>query len=286
MKKIKIFEKKLKIGLALGGGGPKGLAHIGIIKVLEENNIPIDFIAGTSMGAMVGGFYAYEKNIKQVEKMAIDINRRTMFSLLDLSFSQGVIGGRKIANFIKKNIDSVRFDDLKVPFSAVATNLKSGEAVVMNKGDVSTAIRASISLPLIFKPIRRDGILLCDGGLSSPVPVEVVKNMGADLVIAVNLNGDYFNKHKSNKFGFYKIYENSSKILLQNLAYQNATRADVVINPQVGNARWSNLLNGEDIILAGENIAREMMPQLKKLIEKKSKISLKKYLEIFIKKIF
>jgi len=288
VKKIKIFKKRLKIGLALGGGGPKGLAHIGVIKVLEENDIPIDFIAGTSIGAMIGGFYACKKDVRQVEKIAVDFDQKIALSLLDPSFNQGFLGGRKVMNFIRRHVDDLRFDDLKVPLSVVATNLKNGNAVAITEGDVSTAIRASISLPLIFKPIRRDGMLLGDGGLSAPVPAEAVKNMGADLIIAVNLNADYFSNSDDGdgKFGFYKITENSSKILFQNLAFQNARNADIVINPHVGKTRWSNLLKGEDIILVGENATREIIPQLKKMIEQRSGKSLMKSFMIFVKKIF
>lgn len=288
MKKTKIFKKRLKIGLALGGGGPKGLAHIGVIKVLEENNIPIDFIAGTSIGAMIGGFYACKKDIRQVEKLAIDFDRKTAFSLLDPSFRQGFLGGRKVANFIKKHTDNLRFKDSKIPFFVVATNLKNGEAVVMSEGDISTAIRASISLPVIFRPIKRNGLLLCDGGLSLPVPVEVLKKVGADLIIAVNLNVDYFNNDdkKKSKLGIYSISEISSKILLQNLAYQNTKEADLVINPKVGNVHWKNLLDGVDVISIGENATREIIPQLKKIIKQRSDKSLLELFMIFVKRIF
>ncbi|PIU29168.1 MAG: hypothetical protein COT09_02270, partial [Candidatus Hydromicrobium americanum] len=174
-----------KIGLALGSGGPKGLSHIGIIKVLEENNITIDFIAGASIGSVIGGFYASTKNIKKIEKIALSNNwRQTLPLFFDPSLRQGFVSGRKIKIFIENIIGKIHFKDLKIPFSVVATDIKTGETVIINEGEVALAIRASSSIPLIFKPLKLDSMLLVDGGLSLPVPVGVVRRMGADLVIA------------------------------------------------------------------------------------------------------
>ncbi|MGW8185564.1 MAG: patatin-like phospholipase family protein [Candidatus Moraniibacteriota bacterium] len=266
--------KRPKIGLALGSGGPRGLAHIGVIKVLEENNIPIDFIAGSSIGAMVGGFYVATKDIKQVENIALGTNWKMILALMDPSFRQGLFGGKKVNNFIEDNIDKMDFKDLRIPLSVVATNFKNGDAVIINKGDVASAIRASISLPLVFKPVECDGKLLADGGLSLPVPVEVVRKMGADLVIAVNLDADYFGNgnNEKDKLGFYKMAENSINILRHHLAHWNVKNADVVINPRVGNAHWGKFLDGKDIISAGEKATKTKLSQLKELIHKEEDI--------------
>ncbi|HRY59792.1 MAG TPA: patatin-like phospholipase family protein [Patescibacteria group bacterium] len=276
-------SKQPKIGLVLGSGGPRGLAHIGVIKVLEENNIPIDFIAGSSIGAMVGGFYAATKDIQQVEKIALDTDWRLILSLLDPSFRQGLLGGNKVKNFIESNLDGIKFENLKIPLSIVATDLKSGDAVVINKGEIDSAIRASISVPLIFKPIEREGKLLADGGLSLPVPVEVVRKMGAELVIAVNLDADYFtsSNNENKKLGFYKIADNSINLLRHHLAYWNVKDADLVINPKVGNANWGKFLNGKDMIRAGEEATRGILPQLKNLIHPTSNSSWRRYWEFF-----
>lgn len=263
-----------KVGLVLGGGGPRGLAHIGVIKVLEENNIPIDFIAGTSIGAMIGGFYAHTRDIKKVEEIALGVSKRKIFSLLDPSFKDGLLGGDKIKKFIADNIDKVDFDDLKIPLSIVATDFKSGEAVIIDNGDVASAIRASISLPLIFKPIKREGKLLVDGGLSLPVPVEVVRDMGADLIIAVNLNADFFsdNDNAEKKLTPYKTAENSINMLQHNLSYQNVRGADIVIVPKVGKTSWTKFLDGGEVIVTGEDSTREMIPQIKEMLERDSGI--------------
>lgn len=276
--------KRPKIGLVLGSGGPKGLAHIGVIKVLEENNIPIDFIAGSSIGAMVGGFYASMKDIKQIEKIAVDASWRLILSLIDPSFRQGLVGGEKLKKFIESCIGKVRFQDLKIPLSVIATDLKTGEAVSINKGEVASAIRASISFPLVFKPVKQDDRLLADGGLSLPVPVEIAKKMGAELVIAVNLDAGYFaNNHNNGNFGFYKIANNSINLLRHHLASWNVKNADIVINPRLGDIHWNKFLDGKDIILAGEEATRDTLPQLKELIYQKSKKGLEKYLD-FLRK--
>jgi len=261
-------SRRPKIGLALGSGGPRGLAHIGVIKALEENNIPIDFIAGSSIGAMVGGFYAATRDIQYVERVALGTDRRTMFSLLDPSFRQGLLAGDKVKKFIENHLDGITFDDLAVPLSVVATNIKNGDIVVINKGKVASAIRASISLPLVFKPVEIKRQLLADGGLSAPVPVEVVRTMGADFVIAVNLDADYFadKNNKNDTFGFYKIADNSINLLRHHLARWNVKGADVVISPRVGNANWSNFWDGKDIILAGKRTTKKALPQLKKMV--------------------
>jgi len=218
--------RKPKIGLALGSGGARGLAHIGVIKILEGNNIPIDFIAGSSIGAMIGGFYAASKDIKRVEELALNNNWRQMLYFIDFSFHKGFIGGERIKKFIKNNIDKTNFEDCEVPFAVVATDLKTGEVVVINKGEIVPAIRASISFPLVFKPIEQKGRLLVDGGLSLPVPVKVVRKMGADIVIAVNLDVNYFADNYKDEVRFYKIAVNSINLLRYHLASWNVSRKD------------------------------------------------------------
>jgi len=260
------MKTKPKIGLALGSGGPRGLAHIGVLKVLIKHNIPIDFIAGSSIGAMVGGFYAILKDINKIEKISLNVNWRQVMNLIDPTLNLGFITGNKVKKYLESYIDRTNFKDCKIPFSVVATDIKHGDTVVINKGEVASAIRASISLPLIFRPIHQESEMLTDGGLSMPVPVEVVKKMGADIVIAVNLDNDYFTNNKNGKLGFYRIAYNSIYLLRHHLAVANIKDADVVINPKVGNARWDNFLNSKEIIAAGEEAATKMLPKLKKLL--------------------
>ena len=273
-------SKRPKIGLALGSGGSRGLAHIGVIKALEENNIPIDFIAGSSIGAMAGGFYAAGLSIKKMEEISLETNWRRMFSLVDPHLKQGLISGEKVKTFIEGYVDGKKIEDCKIPFVAVATDLKTGEIVILNKGEMAQAIRASISIPLVFKPVEIDGKTLADGGLSAPVPVEIVQGMGADIIIAINLDKHYHDEEW--KPGWYNIANDSLNILRHHLALSNVASADMVINIDVGkNNYWYQFINGQDKILTGEKATKEILPRLQEIINQKSKSSLKKYLEFF-----
>ncbi len=256
-----------KIGLALGSGGSKGFAHIGIIKVLEKNNIPIDFIAGTSIGAMVGGFYAAGLGVEKIEEIALGTDWRRMISLVDPHFKHGLVSGEKVKTFIQNHIGGKEFKDCRIPFVAVATDLKTGEIVTLDKGEMAPAIRASISVPLAFKPVELEGRVLVDGGLSSPVPVEVVRNMGADIVIAVNLDKHYSNENW--KPGWYDIAYDSLDILRHHLALQNVMGADITINIDAGKTYWYQFINGQDKIQIGEKAAQRILPKLREIISKK-----------------
>ncbi|HNP75425.1 MAG TPA: patatin-like phospholipase family protein [bacterium] len=272
--------KRPKIGLALGSGGSRGLAHIGVIKALEENNIPIDFVAGSSIGTMVGGFYAAGLSIKEIEKIALSTTWRRVFSVLfDPHLKQGLIGGEKLKTFIEDYINGKKFEDCKIPFVAVATDLKTGEVVVLNKGEMAQAIRASVSIPLVFKPVKINGRILADGGLSAPVPVEIARNMGADIVIAVNLDKHYCDEERET--GWYDIANDSLNILRHHLALSNVANADIVIEINVGKNYWYQFTNGQNKILTGEKATKEVLPKLKEMVYQKSKGGLKKYLEFF-----
>lgn len=179
---------RAKIGLALGSGGAKGLAHIGVLKVLEENNIPIDYIAGSSIGAFIGAYYALNKEIKPLEEIYRKMKKKDILKLVDLSPpTKGIIKGRKIRSFIKSIIGNKRFEDVQIPLAIVTTNLCSGEEVVMREGKLVDAIMASISIPGIFPPQKIKGKYYVDGGIVNPTPVNIVKEMGADVIVGVDL---------------------------------------------------------------------------------------------------
>lgn len=273
-----IKSKRPKIGLALGSGGSRGLSHIGVIKVLQENNIPIDFIAGSSIGAMVGGFYAAGLEVERIEEIALDTSWRKLFSLIDPHLKQGLIGGEKVKQFIDTYIGGKKFEDCKIPFTAVATDLKTGMAVILNKGEMAQAIRASVSIPLVFKPVKINDQALADGGLSAPVPVEIVRDMGADLIIAVNLDKYYHDGIWQP--GFYDIANDSLAILRHHLSISNTAAADMVIDINV-DAYWYQFINGQNIIMAGEEATKKVLPQLKDLIYQKTGGGLKKYFKFF-----
>ena len=177
-----------KIGLALGSGSARGLAHIGVIKVLEENHIPISIIAGTSMGSLIGALHASGLTGTEMEEIACNTNLKTTSRLFMPTPSvQGLIDGNRISDFLVSLMGNRSFSSLKMPFAAVAADIERAEEVVITEGPLIKAIRASISIPGIFTPAMLKGRALVDGGLMNPVPVDVLKHLGADYIIAVDV---------------------------------------------------------------------------------------------------
>jgi NTE family protein len=177
-----------KIGLALGGGGARGLAHIGVLRVLEDAGLPVGRIAGTSIGALVGGFYAAKGRVEPVESLALSLDWKYLARLFAPGFSiHGVVNDERIRRFIADFTGGPMIEDLPVPFSAVATDMETGAEVVFSKGPLVEAIMASISIPAVFRPVREGERLLADGGLANPLPVSVLRRQGADTVLAVNV---------------------------------------------------------------------------------------------------
>lgn len=250
-----------KIGLALGSGGARGFAHIGVLKVLEENNIKIDYIAGVSIGAVVGGLYSSGKSVKDLEELVESTDWKRLASLLDPQLKVGLLHGSKAQKFFEEYIGDVDFADLKIPFVSVATDYHTGDSVVFNTGKVVPAIRASMSVPLAFKPFEHQGKILVDGGMSAPVPVDIVRQMGADIVIAVNLDGSYFDGSEE-KLNFAEIASRSFNMLRYNLAEQLVKSADVVVTPKVGNVLWYKFISGKQTLIAGEEAMRIQLPEL------------------------
>ncbi len=258
--------------MALGSGGGKGYAHIGVLKMLEENNIPIDFIAGSSAGALMGSLYSFFKDALKVEEIAVATSSFQLISLIEPAFFKGAItDGKKIKDFISKIIGNASFEDLKIPFRAVATDFETGESVELSEGDVSLAVQASIAVPMIFKPVAFKDRILWDGGVSSPVPAKTVKKMGADIVIAVNLdNQSYFQK----KIPSDNIYFSASRAiqsLQYNLAKESMRFADIIIEPPVGDVGFIGLDKfldgrGKEIISKGKLAAESVLPEIKKII--------------------
>jgi len=183
-----------KIGLALGSGSARGWAHIGVIKALTEAGIHVDYVAGTSVGAVVGAVYASGR-IDSFKDVVLQLDWKKIAFFLDVVFPKsGLIDGNRIAEFIRSHVGEKNIEDLSLPFCAVSTDLATGNEVVFQDGDIIEAVRASISVPGVFTPVRKSGAILVDGGLVNPVPVSVVRKMGADLVIAVDLNHDIIDK--------------------------------------------------------------------------------------------
>lgn len=184
----------LRIGLALGGGSARGWAHIGAIRALADAGIEPDIVCGTSIGALVGAAYV-DGDLDQLETWVRGLRLQTVVSFLDFSLGSGLIKGDRLIEFFRSHFVDRDIRELERPFGAVATDLQRGREVWLREGRVTDAVRASIALPGLFTPVRRDGSWLVDGGLVNPVPVSLCRAMGADLVIAVDLNADLLGRH-------------------------------------------------------------------------------------------
>lgn len=262
------------IGLALGSGGAKGLAHIGVFKMLETYQIPVDFIAGSSIGALMGAHYAAFKDTKKLEDIFVNLTMQKGIRLFDPILQGGFIKGKKFETFIHEMLEGASFDQLQIPFAIVATDFLTAKGVVFTHGDLSKAIRASTSIPTLFQPFSYKNMLLADGGLSDSVPVDVVRSMGADIVIAVNLDTVYIEKKTLPMLS--KTPMHSINVLRHNLALQSIKTADIIISPegiyQIGLIGWGYFFNTEktkQVIHEGEKATEKVIKDIHSLMETK-----------------
>ncbi len=272
-----------KIGLALGGGSVKGLAHIGIIKALEEAGIDIDFIAGTSMGAIVGGYYAATKDINGLEKLSLEFKKNKIFSLKNMLKKDAGAFFREesVADWLEKKLGKINIENCKIPFAAVATNVKNGEKTIFRAGDMANALRASSAIPLIFSPVKIGNELFIDGGMADPVPADVVKEMGAECVIAADVSSRWLEApdDMANMKGIYAALAQALSVVEYQLSKNIlAKSADIVLRPPVFNYQWFQFEYAPEIIKIGKE---ETLLRLKEI---RQKAGIKKPEETFAEK--
>lgn len=263
-------NKRKKIGLALGSGGIRGLAHIGVIKKLIEHSIPIDYIAGSSIGAWIGAHYALYQDVEKLEEDTAGRKKEKMFSMIEPTSRGGLIKGEKTEKLLAEWLRHAQFSETKIPLRIVATDLISGKPYVFSKGRLSQAVRASMSVPTFFAPVKLESMLLVDGGISDPVPYDVVKKMGADIVISVNLDNWIKNEKFSKKDhqSLPIIAARSLNVLRHNLALQLTTSSDIVVEPYtpaIGLAGIADFFTKDTTGTLIQNGADEMQKSIKKL---------------------
>jgi NTE family protein len=254
--------RHVKIGLALGGGAARGFAHIGVIKALEAQGIVPDFVVGTSAGSVVGAMYAYGYNGFTLQKMAMEMDEASIsdWALPFFSKSSGVLKGEALQAYVNKAVHGQTIEKLKIPFGAVATDLKTGQPILFRRGNTGMAVRASSAVPSVFQPVSIAGHTYVDGGLVAPVPVRFAKEMGAEFIIAVNISSATEAQATASSLD---VLMQTFTIMGQRINQHELKDADVVITPSLG-AMGSADFNGRNLaVLAGEQAAASVMSQLK-----------------------
>lgn len=261
-------QRPLKIGLALGGGAARGFAHIGVIKVLEAQGIVPDLVVGTSAGSLVGALYAAGNNGFALQKMAIDMDEAAIsdWSVPFFSQSTGVIKGEAIQNYVNRAVQGQPIEKLRIPFGAVATDLRNGQPILFRRGNTGAAVRASSAVPGVFQPVRIGNVDYVDGGLVSPVPVSQARKMGADFVIAVNISAQPDAQPAS---GTFEVLLQTFAIMGQSLNQYELRQADVVIRPELATMKGSDFHNRSVAIVAGEKAATAALGEIRRKLKAK-----------------
>lgn len=256
-----------KVGLVLSGGAAFGLAHIGVIKELEKNNIPIDFITGSSMGALIGGLYSAGISTKKMEEILIKFTRRMIVDLDIFAISKGgLLHGKKVTNLLKSLVGDINIEDCNIPFRATSSDLKAGQKYTFKKGNLVNAIRASISIPGIFKPVRFEKKVLVDGGACDNLPVDEARDMGAEKVIAIDVC-TYYKKHIDLKSTI-DVLVSASNLLVKNLVENQRDKGDIYIKINQPNVKQDQLYfeNSQNAIKNGQRAAKANMEKIKNML--------------------
>ena len=249
--------KPAKIALVLGAGASKGFAHVGVLKILETNKIPIHLIVGTSVGSVVGSFYAYGLNAFELQRLSFSVEQK---EIVDLTLpDNGFIKGEKLEEFVNKVVKNTPMEKLKLPFYAVATEIQNGQETVFGRGNTGQAVRASCSIPGVFRPVKIGDKIYVDGGVVSPVAVEAAKRLGADLVIAVDISASSERIPPANTI---ETLLQSIDIMYSKLAAIQLSKADVIIRPKVGHIGSADFSRRHEAILEGEKAAAEVLPRI------------------------
>ena len=260
---IKPPPRPAKIALVLGAGASRGFAHIGVLKILESNKIPIHMIVGTSAGSFVGSIYAYGFTAFQLQKMSFSIERGDIVDLTILD--NGFVKGEKLEEYINTLLNNTPIEKLRIPFYAVATDIQNAQEVVFGKGNTGTAVRASCSIPGIFRPVKVGDRTYVDGGVVSPVAVDAAKRYGADFVIAVDISSDIGDRPPE---GTIETILQSVSIMYSKLSSIQLSKADIVIRPKVGYIGSSDFTKKHEAVLEGEKAAIEALPDINNLINR------------------
>ena len=264
---IKQQQKRPVVALVLGSGGARGYAHIGVLEVLEQQGIRPDFIVGTSAGSIVGAIYASGKSAAEMREIALKLKANDVREL-NVSL-KGFLDGKKVEDYVNEQVHNMPLQKMKIPMYVVATELKDGTKTVFNHGNTGQAVRASASIPSMFVPTKIRNIEYVDGGLVSPVPVEVARDLGADIVIAVDILAQPIHTETTNVWG---LFNQNINIMQGRLAEEELKDADIVIQPDLREKAHIFDVKGREMTMqAGVDAAKEKLANIQGAIQSKTK---------------
>ena len=255
-----------KVALVLGGGAARGFAHVGVIRVLEQERLPIDLVVGTSVGSLIGALYASDRNAFELEWAAFQLKQEDLFDygMLSAVLGMGLARGERLEAFVKGKVKQQTIEELPLPFAAVATDLNWGTRIVLDHGPVARAVHASSAIPGVFEPVVIEGKLLVDGGVVDNIPIEVARAKGADLVVAVDISEDVGNVNIKNLVDV--LLQSTNIMFSVNVAHRRAG-ADVLVQPKVGGFGMLDFARRKEAMDAGIAAAREAAPRIRAAIE-------------------
>lgn len=260
-------EKEVKVALVLGEGGSRGAAHLGVLEVLEKENIPVDLIVGCSIGSFVGALYADQPDAQALSQKLLHLKTRQLLSFSPFSTKKGLLKDHALQQFLTLHLKSSYFEELKIPLVIATTDLLSGETVYLEGGQLVPTICASCAIPFFFQPRELYGRLLVDGVLTDPIPISAAKKYHPDLIIAVDLSGLLIDQKPKNLF---QITKRSFDILKIKQSEKASQEADVVIKPQIGsNIHFLNTKYTDKVYQAGKQAAREQVETIKQKLKEK-----------------
>ena len=258
-------KKIPKLGLALGGGAARGFAHIGVIQVLEENGIKPDLVVGTSAGSLVAAFYASGKTGAQLQWLADTMDESQLTDWTIPFMSRGMLRGEALGRYVNSQLNGAKIEDLKMPLGIVATDLQTGDSILFRRGDIATAVRASSAVPSVFEPVRIGNKDYVDGGLVSPVPVRSARQMGADIVIAVDISSRPEDAKTSDML---KVLLQTFSIMGKSISQLEMAQAEVVVRPALPDVGSAEFTARQKSIEAGRAAMRLALPALKAALAK------------------
>jgi len=262
-------ETRPKVGLALGGGGARGFAEIGVIRVLEREKVPIDVVVGTSVGSLIGALYADTGKSLDLEFSALTVTNEDLFDYKALAIlSGGFVKGERLEEFLNERLKNRDIEKMALPFAAVATDLRTGTTVVFSSGPIARAVHASAAIPGVFVPVTIAGQTLVDGGVTNPVPADVARALGAAVVIAVAIPSAAPAKAPVTPI---EVAYHAITVMAAEIGRLRSREADVVITPDVGDTGYDDFSRKKQLIEAGEAAALAALPQIKAAIAAKTK---------------